>query len=591
MNFKRPRFRNMFLDHLSDRDVLLLMSGELSATKRLKATQHLEACSMCRLNRARFGYAGERATEYLDRCVDVDAAQQPGGREKLAARLERLAVDVPITEQVKPSRASGRPQLHMNPILTAAMIFAIASVACVFVWLQQARPNITSNALLVRAEAWDPAMSIHMAPGVIRQTVSIQTRTRIYQHTAYRDTQGKRRLRPQKSSQGEAQLQEKLASANVPWDAPLSAASYQDWHDGQRVRQDEIRRAKGHLLVLTTTTPYGKIASQSLTVRDTDFHPIIRTVAFRNDQTVEIAELDYQVLPWNKVDENLFLPPDEPHSEGVIRPQPVLVPLPTLPPTQDQLDEAELGVRFVLNQLHADTGEQIRIERGPFAIEVKGLVETNQRKRELSEQLRMIPRAKASILSMEELQQSGGGDQSVESGEKTLVAAFPSPLEALFVKQGRDAASLRTASQALISSAFVVSQESKAITDLLERFTVEDKLTPLAKGTLTALVFSHRQKLFSAIEQERMVLDSVAPGLEGASPVVPAQQGHDLNLVDAANRNFALCEELGMGGSSHQRSAEPIFFDLEATLARLRTSAHQSQLRPGIAEKAIAPNN
>src|SRR6201999_3377303 len=95
---------------------------------------------------------------------------------------------------------------------------------------------------------------------------------------------------------------------------PLSASGYQDWHDRQRVRQDEIARAGKHLIRLTTTIPSGSIATQSLTVRDTDFHPVARTVAFRDSETVEIAEVSFQVLPWAAVDTSLFASDEGPET-------------------------------------------------------------------------------------------------------------------------------------------------------------------------------------------------------------------------------------------------------------------------------------
>ncbi len=100
----------------------------------------------------------------------------------------------------------------------------------------------------------------------------------------------------------------RLQDAGLNWDAPLFASGYQDWHDRQRVREDRISRAGRHLIRLTTTIPSGTVAEQSLTVRDTDFHPVQRTVALRNSETIEIAEVDYAVLPWTSVSPDTFEP-------------------------------------------------------------------------------------------------------------------------------------------------------------------------------------------------------------------------------------------------------------------------------------------
>src|SRR6202012_2210801 len=102
-----------------------------------------------------------------------------------------------------------------------------------------------------------------------------------------------------KAALHEDQTRQRLERAGLNWNEPLSATGYQDWHDHQRVREDSLSRAGRHLLRLTTTVPTGDISEQSLTVRDTDFHPVERTVAFRGKDAVEIAEVEYHVLSWN----------------------------------------------------------------------------------------------------------------------------------------------------------------------------------------------------------------------------------------------------------------------------------------------------
>src|SRR6201999_2346890 len=109
----------------------------------------------------------------------------------------------------------------------------------------------------------------------------------------------------------------------------------------------------------TTTVPGGLVEQQSLTVRDTDFHPVRRTVSLRESGTVEIAEVDFKILPWSAVNADIFEPVDTAGITAASNPARVLS-FPRMPEvlTEDQLDEAELAARLVLNQLHADTGEQ-----------------------------------------------------------------------------------------------------------------------------------------------------------------------------------------------------------------------------------------
>ncbi len=59
--------------------------------------------------------------------------------------------------------------------------------------------------------------------------------------------------------------------------------------------------------------------------------------------------------------------------------------------TAAALDSAELSARVVLNRLHADEGEQISISRTNRGVNVKGVVDTDERKREIATRLSAVP--------------------------------------------------------------------------------------------------------------------------------------------------------------------------------------------------------
>lgn len=563
--------------HLSDRDLLSRIRGELSPSRQLAADDHLAACHKCRTCLEQLEHAARQVTAYRNQCTELQLPRQNGrGRDLLAAQIDNLFRDAaPNTGKRQRKNNSRRIAFSaMNPTLATAMALAVASIICTFLWLQQTRLTITSNALLVRAEAWDSLTVNHPTAGVICQTIRIQTPKQSLERAIYRDAQGQRRIRAQKLASSEEQLKEKLATAGVTWDAPLSASAYQGWHDSQRVRQDQIRRSGPHLLMLTTTTPDGDVAAQSLTVRDSDFHPVDRKVTFRDSETIEIAELSYQVLPWAAVSADAFEPAGTLYSDNSNRLQPYLVPRLPGVLTSAQLNEAELGARLVLNKLHADTGEQLQVERSAYGIEVKGLVETEQRKLELVAQLRMLPHLKASILSIEELKESPDNEAEVSSLKVSSMSAQPSPLDSYFVAHGRDANTLQDLFQQLLSSAITASQESHSITSLLERFKSEDGMTDLAKATLTELIYSHREKLLAAVQKEQKLLTEVGDtSYRSKLSEVPAAG----ELVSAAERNLSLCKELTLGGNS-PRSAESILPELAESLDELRIRARQAQI-------------
>ncbi len=572
---------NFLHRHLSDGELFLRVTGDLPSRKRARVERHLQACSVCRARYGDFEDMFWQVATYHSNEADADKLEARMWRSRLVAQLNQMADDLPETKIVKPenTKQSVGAFLPMNPILATGLILAVASIACVFVWMRQSRPSLTSNALLVRAEAWEPVASHASAPRVIRQTVKISTRKRTLKRTIYRDAQGKRMARAQRPSSDETLLQWKLATAEVIWDAPLSATSYQDWHDAQRVREDQIRHAPGDLLVLTTTTPEGAVAAQSLTVRDTDFHPVRRTVSFRDSETVEIAELDYSVLPWSPAVNGLFQPEAGMSASDSIRPQPALVPLPPLPLSEEQLTEAELNARLTMNCLHADTGEQIEVVRGAHGIEVRGITDTEQRKHELESQLEMLPHVTASISSIERLKAKSPQQDELSSLKVVEMQTRTTPLEAYYLSHERNLAALSNLSLELVNGADAIDRESKAIDDLQQRFSHDEEISTVALATLSDLLFTHKHKLLAALESEEQML--VQAQIEGAhSQQAGSMNGIHSDLSSLAARNLALTMELALGKGGGGRSAETIVGELAVSMNELNLRAHAIQVVP-----------
>ncbi len=157
-----------------------------------------------------------------------------------------------------------------------------------------------------------------------------------------------------------------------------------------------------------------------------------------------------------------------------------------------------------LNQLHADTDEQMQVERDTQSIEVKGLVETEKRRRELQAQLRIVPHTTVSILSIEDLKSRPDSETEITSVKMASVSAQPSPLQIYFAANGRSVDAVSGLSHRLLNSALTVNRESKALDELQSRFSPgESKLTNLAAATFTELIFSHREKLCRLYRKSR----------------------------------------------------------------------------------------
>lgn len=578
MSSLRRNLIKLIWPHLSSDDLLLLLNEELSLARRYDAEKHLATCHRCHTIFERLQLGAQAMDAHCDdRMATLFPYGIDGHEQRMLLRLDQFLSKEEHTALLAQTKKENFriPLPTMNPTLATALIFGFASIVFVLMWFQQKKPDITSNALLVNAEAWD-AVSSQAVAGVIRQRIGIATSKRRIYRTVYRDTQGHRKPRTEVLASDDEKLKNTLVSAGVNWDAPLSATSYQEWHDRQRVRRDDIQPS-GNNLILTTHVPDGLIEEQQFTVRKADFHPIERRVVLRDSEQIEIAELEYQVLPWTEIDASLFEAPGTLPSIAPGRPSLALVPrLPALP-TDMQLAEAELSARLALNQLHADIGQQIQIESNPQGVQIKGLVETDARKAELQTHLKTIPHVSVSLFSIEELNRrpapANEAVSQVGSGK-----GESSPLEIYFESKGLNPAKTSDLAEQLMDNALLVDQESRAIADLVARFGSGERISEVASATLTELIFSHRERMMDALVEEQQLLAKT--GVMPKGNTVGMSFGKNATLVSAAERNLTLCKELTVGGGSPARNADEIIADLTASLDELRTKFRETRVMP-----------
>jgi hypothetical protein len=242
-------------------------------------------------------------------------------------------------------------------------------------------------------------------------------------------------------------------------------------------------------------------------------------------------------------------------------------------PTFEELEETELAARLILNQLHADVGEQIEIHRTAQGVEVEGLVETDERKHELSAQLMTVPRLKISIQSAEHLRENPPPVSQVVSVDAAAAVDQPSPLEKYLRARGRSLNDINVLSQQFFNRALTISQESNAIHDLKTRFISPELMPVIASATLEELLYSHRERLQEALRQERALVEELA-GTD-ASGRNNASSSPDSLMVEAA-KNLTLVKELTQTNLPAARSAEAIFAEMSSTAATIASAARET---------------
>jgi hypothetical protein len=557
-------------EHLSDESMANLFCGELPLFRRLGVRCHIASCVDCRRRYEELlGPRAQRVLQIYRESLECEGLRlTPGPRAAFARWLQLQIPHQPQRQIPAPRFASAFPA-----VMAGVVIGILTALSGAAIWWWQFMPNITANTLLVRAESWDVA-SQALRPGVVRQTVQIRTSGQTIRRPVYWDLQGRRQPRQEALSPTEEQLRSKLRQAGVSWDQPISASAYQFWHDHQHVRTDHIVRSGEHLLTLTTTVPSGVVSEESLTVRDTDFHPVTRKVGFRDSDTVEIAELEYEVLPWNAVRGDVFEPVADTTGsalESAAR-VPLHTPVPALP-SPEQLDETELAARLVLDQLHADSGEQVEIHRSAQLVEVVGLVETDERKRELTAGLLTVPRLKVSIQSAAHLlKDSTLADEAVLAPETSLPDR-PSALAAYMQTRGGSLSDINALAERIFSAALSVSQESHAIDDLETHFSSAAHMPILTRATLEDLLYNHRARLEVALRQERLLLTATQ---DIPAPEDGSAKAAGISLKDEASRNLVLSTELTQTNLPVERDARVIVTEMMSTIDRITVALDTS---------------
>jgi len=470
----------------------------------------------------------------------------------------------------------------MNPVLISAVIILLAIGALSTVWYHNS-PQVSAHEFIERAAASESSTLQHDS-GVMCQRIRIRTPREVLERTVYLDLQRRRRPRMDQGSKAGTRLSNELAGAGVSWENPLSAGSFVEWHEREAVRSDDVARIGNDLLTLTTSVASGAIISESITVRRTDFHTVARSIQFREEGKIEIAELDYALLGWNASTETMFEPVS---SNPLTANSPSAASLPLIHLSSEELDEAELQARLALSRIDADSSEPLEFSRSDNAVQISGVVATDERKNQLLGQLRLLPHVITSIFSVDELnahrspQNSGAGATQVYSS-----IGGPSPLSSLFVQQARSQRDAGLVSQILLDSTLSAQRESSALTELVQRFSDNGRLSESAQDALTTLLTFHLNKLDNALHTEEQVVNSLqilgdsSPDSTATSDIAKPQ-----TLTVAAARNRELCSELVSGSESSTRSAQAIVADILRSIEDVRQTAKNA--RTSVASNTI----
>jgi RNA polymerase sigma factor (sigma-70 family) len=462
---------------------------------------------------------------------------------------------------------------HNLPRIGAAGL-AAASIALLLFWHgpSQIHAPVTSQEFLERVAQSEKTHAAQAEHSAIHQVVSIQSGTIKIHADLYRDGAGRRRPRQRPLDNASRAIQQKLTLASIDWNDPLSASGLLAWHGGAARYHDSVSQTGG-MLTLKTSAPNGPVARESLTVREADFHPIRRELTFRDQSEIVIAEVNYELSPWNATSNSWFEPLAEVPYAISDTPQSLLPPS-TKELSEAAIAEAELATLLELRRLHGDT-ERLTVEPASTGVFVHGVVETEQRKHEIIAQLHTIPHVIPQIASYQDLDKHPTPQTANSTLSLVSVTSAPAPMETYCIAQKIAAEQCTSLSHRLLQQAGTLDREARAIKLLDVRFHDErfhdahfhqpSELTPKGQLDLHLLFEAHLASLGEALATQQSILSALPTRPLGSESATDQQE-----LIETTRRDLALTKELLYAGSTESRSASLILDDLAGTTKKLQ---------------------
>jgi hypothetical protein len=552
--------------HLRD-DVLIWLSDEDTSSLRANfAKRHLANCRVCQEKQVqierRVGNVMARLEGLLEQSQDV----QFESHAEFVRRLDLVVQSIPSTPWWK------RPFANFVPSFASAAFFA-GAVLILFLFAHWKFPTVSANEFLVRAVASEKQSRKVPDGKVVRQRVRIETARKIFDRTIYRADSGLLRAKIVKIAPDEEDIAAHLASAGVNWEDPLSAASFKNWHDQQPDSRDKIYSTEEGFLTISTRLSNTNVVGESLTVAEDNFRSVEKTIEYKDIGEVSIKDAGSESVGSEVADQLFSGLHTEPSGSALAHPSGPILPSP------NQIDETELQARLVLSQQNADTGEQIEIARNRKGVQVKGLVDTQDREGKLQESLSGIPYLTVTIKNLDELKSTSDSSAPPATTEESAVAQT-SPLEQYFTDQGRSRDDLSRISSGLFNSSLEISRASRAIADIYLRFCSNAELSTMAVRSRTELLDRNTVRLLSALNELERFQKEAGIAFDVNSNISSPTGTMTFRLTDLADRNRTAAKKLISGeNESPSPSIQSIAAELAGTAALLRAAA--LELRPG----------
>ncbi len=375
--------------------IFLHLDGVLDESDSADMTQHLNNCWECRAVRDRVQRGIHGFMEYRQEVLlpSVPPSTLPpqvfrqSAREVLAGLQGNSPEDL-FRRVARRLLASPRIATGVTATASAVMVIFLVSMPVTH------PPRLTAADLIQRARTsaghlitLDTTNAGHVAKKAVYQKVQLRSGNRMIEREvllagATADAE------PAPPDEEWARL---LAATPIDWRNPLGVERYERWREVEGKGQDTVSEAGGIATLNTVPGRQSPIESASLTVRESDWHPIAKHVNFAGRAPLEVREIDYGVRDITTLE----------IASAAAKPA-IHVIDSALPPAVDgpqpiDLDEIEVRLREALHTVAADLNEAPEIARDGPIVRFRAFAESTERKQEVLASVHGIPYVAAEV--------------------------------------------------------------------------------------------------------------------------------------------------------------------------------------------------
>jgi len=508
--------------------LLRLLDDDLSLDEKETIASHLASCGPCRreLDEVR-----EALTDYQHFHNDVLKPAIPPP-PKPWQRLSVLAG--------QPEQASRTRVISFTPWRWLAAAAAVMA-AILVVRRMDHTPQVSAAELLRKAVAAEQAAPAH------RHSIHIRSRRHQLDRPARlpNDARG--------TSADADGLRQLLESAGYGWENPLSADTYQRWHDGLAEKHDQVQSSSA-AYVVRTTTGTNAITNASLTL-GTDLHPVACTLQFGATDTVELSEIQ-------DADQPAPLHPVSPTADPDAHPALPVTPSVPAGPAE------ELRVIVALHRIGADLGEPIDVRREGASVLVNVTGLTAQRQSEVKSTLSGLPSVK---LQFAEFSHREDREQSHRPAPQVDTA---NPLLSELQDKLQNGVTLADVEEQLTDSTENLIARAYALRGLVRRFPGETiaHWTAADSAALNGLVQDHASAMAASTQTVERLLKPVLPPVS-AVPATNSTWDDTAQsvLTDSRRLDEALNAPSSGDPSARKAAIARALSNLDQRLNRVRT--------------------